>query len=91
MQRREFIAFLGGMAVTATRGALAQTPKIYRLGTLTVGPPIPATAGTGAILINSLAKRGYTLGQNLAYEALRQIKRVVKFWREYSVVISADD
>ena len=63
MQRREFIAFLGGMAVTATRGALAQTPKIYRLGTLTVGPPIPATAGTGAILINSLAKRGYTLGK----------------------------
>jgi putative tryptophan/tyrosine transport system substrate-binding protein len=61
MQRREFIAFLGGMAVTATRGALAQAPKIYRLGTLTVGPPIPATAGTGAILINSLAKRGYTL------------------------------
>ena len=46
MQRREFIAFLGGMAVTATRSALAQTSKIYRLGTLTVGPPIPATAGT---------------------------------------------
>jgi putative ABC transport system substrate-binding protein len=69
MQRREFIAFLGGMAVTATRGALAQTPKIYRLGTLTVGPPMASTAGPGAILINSLAKRGYTLGQNLAYEA----------------------
>jgi putative ABC transport system substrate-binding protein len=69
MQRREFIAFLGGMAVTATRGALAQTSKIYRLGTLTVLLPIPATAGTGAVLVAGLTKRGYTLGQNLAYEA----------------------
>src|SRR5262249_11520450 len=69
MRRREFIAFLGGMTVTATRGALAQTPKIYRVGTLTVAPPIPATAGTGAVLIAGLTKRGYALGQNLAYEA----------------------
>jgi ABC-type uncharacterized transport system substrate-binding protein len=69
MQRREFIAFLGGMVVTATRGALAQTSKIYHVGTLTVGPPISATAGTGAVLVAGLTKRGYTLGQNLAYEA----------------------
>src|SRR5262249_28184911 len=69
MQRREFIAFLGGMVVTATRGALAQTAKIYRIATLTVGPPIPATAGTGAVLVAGLTKRGYTLGQNLAYKA----------------------
>jgi len=69
MQRREFIAFIGGMAVTAPRDAFAQTTKIYRLGTLTVGPPIPANAGTGAVLIAGLTKRGYTLGQNLAYEA----------------------
>lgn len=69
MQRREFIVFLGGMVVTATPGALAQTPKIYHLGTLTVGPPIPATAGTGAVLVAGLTKRGYTLGENLAYEA----------------------
>jgi putative tryptophan/tyrosine transport system substrate-binding protein len=69
MQRREFIAFVGGMAFAATGGAIAQTSKIYRLGTLTVGPPIPATAGTGAVLVAGLTKRGYTLGQNLAYEA----------------------
>ena len=69
MQRRKFIAILGGMAVTATRGAFAQTPKIYRIGTLTVGPPIPSTAGDGAVLVAGLTKRGYTLGQNLAYEA----------------------
>jgi len=69
MQRRQFIGFLGGMAVIATHGAHAQTARLYRLGTLTVGPPIPPTSGTGAVLIAGLTKRGYTLGQNLAYEA----------------------
>src|SRR5580700_9423197 len=69
MKRREFIAFLGSVAIAAPRGAIAQTSKIYRLGTLTVGPPIPSTAGTGAVLVAGLAQRGYTLGQNLAYEA----------------------
>ena len=68
MQRREFISFIGGMTFAATGRSIAQ-PKIYRLGTLTVGPPIPANAGTGAVLIAGLTKRGYTLGQNLAYEA----------------------
>jgi len=69
MKRREFIAFLGGMAIAAPRGAVAQTSKMFRLGTLTVGPPIAPTEGTGAMLIAGLAQRGYTLGQNLAYEA----------------------
>jgi putative ABC transport system substrate-binding protein len=69
MRRRDFIAFLGGTAVTAMPGARAQTPKVYRLGTLTVSPPISASAGTGVVLIAGLAKRGYTLEQNLAYEA----------------------
>jgi len=69
MKRREFIALLGGMAIAAPRETIAQTSKIYRLGTLTVGPPIAPTDGTGSILIAGLAKRGYTLGKNLAYEA----------------------
>jgi putative ABC transport system substrate-binding protein len=69
MKRREFIAFLGGMAIAAPREAIAQTSKIYRLGTLTVGPPIPSTAGDGEVLVTELARSGYTLGQNLAYEA----------------------
>jgi len=68
MKRREFIALLGGMVLAAPRASMAQTAKVYRLGTLTVGPPIPPTQGTGAMLIAGLAKRGYTLGQNLAYE-----------------------
>ena len=69
MKRREFIAFLGSMAIAAPYKAIAQTSKTYRLGTLTVGPPIPSTAGPGAVLVAGLAQRGYALGENLAYEA----------------------
>ena len=69
MKRRDFIACLGGMAIAAPRAAIAQTSRVYRLGTLTAGPPMAATAGPGAILVKSLAERGYTLGQNLAFEA----------------------
>ena len=69
MKRREFIALLGGIALGAPRETIAQTAKVYRLGTLTVSPPIQPTAGTGAMLLEGLAKRGFTLGQNLAYEA----------------------
>jgi putative tryptophan/tyrosine transport system substrate-binding protein len=69
MRRRDVLQLLAGAAIAAPCGAAGQTPaKTYRVGTLTVGPPIPPTAGTGAILIAGLAKRGYTLGQNLAYE-----------------------
>ena len=68
MKRREFIALLGGMAIAAPHETFAQAAKIYRLGTLTVGPPIAPTGGPGAMLIAGLAQRGFTLGQNLAYE-----------------------
>jgi putative ABC transport system substrate-binding protein len=68
MHRRDFIAFLGSVAVAAPRAAIAQTSKIYRLGTLTVASPIPPTAGAGAMLVAGLAQHGFTLGQNLAYE-----------------------
>jgi putative tryptophan/tyrosine transport system substrate-binding protein len=70
MRRRDFVQLLAGAAIAAPYAAAAQTnAKTFRLGTLTVGPPIPPTQGTGAILVAGLAQRGYTLGQNLAYEA----------------------
>jgi putative ABC transport system substrate-binding protein len=70
MRRRDVLKFLTGAVVAAPGRVVAQTPgKIYRIGTLTVGPPIPPTAGTGALLVGGLAQRGFTLGQNLAYEA----------------------
>ena len=69
MRRRDVLQLLAGGALAAPRVAAAQTAgKTYRIGTLTVGPPIPPTAGTGALLVAGLAKRGFTLGQNLAYE-----------------------
>ena len=70
MKRRDVLKLLAGAMTVAPGIAAAQTAaKIYRLGTLTVGPPIAPTAGPGALLIAGLAKRGFTLGQNLAYEA----------------------
>jgi len=70
MKRRDVLKVLAGAVTIAPGGAAAQTTdKINRIGTLTVGPPIPATAGTGKILVDGLAKRGFDLGHNLAYEA----------------------
>ncbi len=70
MRRRDFMQLLAGAAVAVPVGAAAQTTaKTYRVGTLTVGPPIPPTQGTGAILVAGLGKQGFTLGQNLTYEA----------------------
>ena len=69
MNRREFMGAVGGMAIAMPQMAIAQTAKVYRLGTLIPGPPISPTVGRGAILIDELGKRGYKLGQNLVYEA----------------------
>jgi putative ABC transport system substrate-binding protein len=49
--------------------AFAQATKIYRVGTLTPGPPISPARDAGAVLFDGLAKRGYVLGQNLVHEA----------------------
>jgi putative ABC transport system substrate-binding protein len=69
MNRREFIGAVGGMAIAMPEMAIAQTAKVYRLGTLNPGPPLSPTVGRGAILIDELGKRGYKVGQNLVYEA----------------------
>src|SRR5499427_1833758 len=66
---REFITLLAGAALIGPSTSIAQTPRVYRLGTLTAGPPMSPDSGDGAVLIGALTQRGYTLGQNLAYEA----------------------
>jgi putative ABC transport system substrate-binding protein len=70
MQRREFITLLGGAAAAWPLAARAQqAARIYRLGTLTAGLPISANSPLGAVLLGELAKSGYILGQNLAFDA----------------------
>lgn len=69
MRRRDALRMMAcAMAVVPTAVAAQTTAKKYRIGTLTVGPPIPPTAGRGKILVEGLAGRGYRLGENLAYE-----------------------
>ena len=68
MKRRKFI-LLFGAALAAPWAAMAQTSKVYRLGALSAGPPLNPASGDAATLIAALAKRGYTLGQNLMFEA----------------------
>src|SRR5215469_15593457 len=69
VRRREFITLLCGAALIGPSTAIAQTRKVYRLGTLTAGPPMSPDSGDGAVHIGALTQRGYTLGQNLTYEA----------------------
>jgi putative tryptophan/tyrosine transport system substrate-binding protein len=69
VNRREFITLFGSALAAAPGGAFAGTSKVFRLGTLSPIAPIVSTAGAGAILVSSLAQRGYTLGQNFGFEA----------------------
>ena len=70
MRRREVLQIVAGALALAPDTLAAQTAaKTYRIGTLTVGPPMPPTEGAGKMLIEGLAQRGYKLGDNLAYEA----------------------
>jgi putative tryptophan/tyrosine transport system substrate-binding protein len=75
MRRRDILKIIAGAVTIAPYRAAAQTAvRTYRIGTLTVGPPIPPTAGTGKILVDGLAKRGFNLGQNLA-QRVKSAKR----------------
>ena len=68
MRRREFITLLTGAAMAVPRLAQAQPSKVYRLATLSPGAPFADKSPFGAILVRVLGERGYTLGQNLAFE-----------------------
>jgi len=70
MRRRDVLQIIAGAVSAVPCRVFAQTTaKTYRIGTLTVTPPIPPTTGTGKMLVDGLAERGFNLGQNLAYEA----------------------
>jgi putative ABC transport system substrate-binding protein len=78
MKRREFITFLAGAAVLGPRASLAQPAKVFRLGTLGPGAPFNDKSPFGSILVRVLADRGYTLGQNLAFESYGALGQVSK-------------
>ncbi|SEE99649.1 putative ABC transport system substrate-binding protein [Rhizobiales bacterium GAS188] len=69
MRRREFITLVGGgAAVMWPLGALAQTPgKVFRVGLLGARA-ITDNSPFGASLIRGLARHGYALDRNLAFE-----------------------
>lgn len=70
MKRRDVLQLLAGAMIAAPRGAAAQTgTKTYRLASLTGGPPLAADSPPAKIVMGVLAEHGYTLGQNLTYEA----------------------
>jgi putative ABC transport system substrate-binding protein len=71
MKRRDFIAMVGTV-VLAPRVAIAQTPgKVYRLALVSPGGLLPESAPFAKLLLGGLAKLGYALGQNLAFEGPR--------------------
>src|SRR4051812_43373315 len=66
LRRREFITLLGGAAAAWPLPALAQQPKVYRIGVLLVGNADVESLRTE--LRETLAKSGYVEGQNLLFE-----------------------
>jgi putative ABC transport system substrate-binding protein len=65
MRRREFISLLSGVAVTYPLAAVAQQPKVWRIGFLAPVPPTPVMLSA---FRDGLRGRGYVEGQNLSID-----------------------
>jgi putative ABC transport system substrate-binding protein len=65
MKRREFITLLGGSAAAWPLAAVAQQPKVWRIGVLASVPPTPVILSA---FRDSLRGRGYVEGQNLSID-----------------------
>ncbi len=79
MKRREFLALLGAAALIDPREASAQAPgRVYHLGTLHPGLPLTDTSPFGKIVVKALAEGGYSLGQNLTFDARGAMGDVAK-------------
>ena len=69
MKRRNFIRLVAGSSAAWPARALAQSPDtIHRVGLLGAGAPIADDSPQGVSLIRGLARHGYVLGKNLAFE-----------------------
>src|ERR1700759_4156683 len=70
MQRREFIALLGGMSLAAPRLARAETPtKGFRLAGVSPVGLVPDSIPNSKGLLGALNGLGYKHGENLIFEA----------------------
>jgi ABC-type uncharacterized transport system substrate-binding protein len=70
MRRRDFIVLLGAAVFVRPRNSVAQTSaKTYRLASLTGNVPLSVNSPDGTTLLSAMARRGYSLGKNLAYDA----------------------
>ena len=70
MQRREFIALLGGMALAAPGMARAEMPeKVFRLALVSPMGLMPAGSPNGKVLLGALNALGYKVGENLIFES----------------------
>src|SRR5215470_4441238 len=65
LHRREFITLLGGAAVAWPLAAVAQQPKVWRIGVLAPVPPMPAMLSS---FRDGMRERGYVEGQNLSID-----------------------
>jgi putative tryptophan/tyrosine transport system substrate-binding protein len=65
MKRREFITLLGGSAAAWPLAAVAQQPKVWRIGVLAPVPPTPVMLSA---FRDSMRGRGYVEGQNLSID-----------------------
>jgi putative ABC transport system substrate-binding protein len=69
MRRRQFLMLLGSVTFASPQFARGQSAnRTYRVGLFNRGAPITDASPYGTALIRGLAKRGYTLGHNLAFE-----------------------
>jgi putative tryptophan/tyrosine transport system substrate-binding protein len=72
VKRRRFIALLGGAVVAAPHIAFGQNPpKVYRLAMLSPGIPSSDMSPDVKLLLASLERCGYVVGQNLELEGPR--------------------
>src|SRR5215472_8880194 len=65
MRRREFITLLGSATAAWPLAAVAQQPKVWRIGVLASVPPTPAMLSA---FRDGMRGRGYVEGQNLSID-----------------------
>jgi putative tryptophan/tyrosine transport system substrate-binding protein len=68
MNRREFIAVLGGATIACLHFAHAQQPKVYRVGLLDYSPAEASRMRLWQAFRQQLGELGYVEGQNIAFE-----------------------